>query len=92
MRGGRLAVFADPLAEAMPGDPNAGPINRDGISALLPLLWHYGAAVAVDQVAVDRRAATKVNMTRAGCTVVTEYLPWGEFGAEAAGQRRSHHR
>ena len=83
MRGGRLAIFADPLAEAMPGDPNAGPINRDGVSALLPLLWHYGAAVAVDRVAVDRRAATKVNMTRGGRTVVTEYLPWGEFDSES---------
>ena len=83
MRGGRLAIFADPLAEAMPGDPNAGPINRDGVSALLPLLWHYGAAVAVDRVAVDRRAATKVNMTRGSRTVVTEYLPWGEFDSES---------
>ena len=62
----------------MPGDPNAGPINRDGVSAL-PLLWHYGAAVAVDRVAVDRRA--KVNMTRGGRTVVTEYLPWASLTA-----------
>jgi ABC-type uncharacterized transport system involved in gliding motility auxiliary subunit len=67
LRGGRVLVFMDPLAEAdLGGDPNdpMARMNAGGSSSLGPLLQAWGVGFDTDRVIGDRTYALQVNIAQ----------------------------
>ena len=67
LRGGRLLVFMDPLAEAdMGGDPNdpMARMNAGGSSSLGPLLQAWGVGFDTDKVVGDLAYALQVSIAQ----------------------------
>lgn len=67
LRGGRVLVFLDPLAELdLGGDPNdpMARMNAGGSSTLEPLLQAWGVSYDSDRVIADRGYALQVNMAQ----------------------------
>jgi ABC-type uncharacterized transport system involved in gliding motility auxiliary subunit len=67
LRGGRVLVFMDPLAESdLGGDPNdpMARMNAGGSSSLGPLLQAWGVGFDTDRVIGDRTYALQVNIAQ----------------------------
>ena len=79
LKGGRILVFADPLAEHGSPQPQAPP---PGFEGLAPLLAAWKIELSADQVVGDRRLATPVQAQNNGRTVVVDYPFWLDLGQD----------
>ncbi|HZH26336.1 MAG TPA: Gldg family protein [Azospirillaceae bacterium] len=76
LRGGRIIAFVDPSAEGTPENAQAGPGTPPSASDLDRLLTAWGVEMLRGEVVLDRRQAQRVQASRAGRALTTEYLPW----------------